>query len=162
MQRSGTAALYQSNCVGSFLRALIVCGACISLAEVQGAKPAAFPFVITALTWHVANRWEVMRVGVQLLSHVLSACGAALILSLQIGEAVLLEWVQIAVLPVGCLLLVLLQFTRFRHPPALASGGAVLYGIQPGAVVRCAVITVVVLLVDFVMWRAKRSLSMKP
>lgn len=157
MPRSGIAASHQPNRAGSFIRALVVCGACISLAEVPGAKPAAFPFMITALTWHVASRWEVMRVGMQLLSHVLSACGAALIISLQMGEAVLWEWAQVAVLPIGCVLLLLLQFTGFRHPPALASGGAVLYGIQPGAVARCAAITALVLLADFLLRRVRQS-----
>lgn len=61
----------------SFLRTLIVCGACIHVAGALSAEAAAFPLLITAMTSHVRGRAELARVATQLVSHVVSAVGAA-------------------------------------------------------------------------------------
>ncbi|MBP0623973.1 hypothetical protein [Cupriavidus consociatus] len=45
----------------------------------------------------------------------------------------------------GCIVLLGIQATALRHPPALASGGAVLLGLPLPAVVACTALTAVVL-----------------
>ena len=63
------------------------------------------------------------------------------------------------ILALGCVLLLGLQFTGFRHPPAMASGGAVLYGLDPFAVGGCVAITGVVLIAEsFVVACSRRSI----
>lgn len=64
----------------SFLRTLIVCGACIHVAGTLSAEVAAFPLLITAMTSHVRGRAELARVATQLVSHVVSAVGAATVI----------------------------------------------------------------------------------
>lgn len=125
----------------SFLRTLVVCGACIHVAGVLSAEAAVFPLLITAMTSHVRGRAELVRVATQLISHVVSAIGAAAV-ALWLGNWFALgQGGRQAVFLIGCLLLLSLQFTRLRHPPAMASGGAVLCGIDPAVVIACVGIT---------------------
>lgn len=100
-----------------------------------------------------------MRVATQLVSHVISAAGAAAISLMYTSGITFWEGGGHALLPVGCLLLLSLQFTRLRHPPAMASGGAVLYGVDPIAVIGCAAITGAVLFAEPLLlrfWRSRR------
>lgn len=140
----------------SFLRTLIVCGACVHLAGTLSAEAAAFPLLITAMTSHVRGRTELARVAAQLVSHVISAASATAVgLWFANGLALGHGGGRTAFL-VGCLFLLSLQFTRLRHPPAMASGGAVLCGIDPTAVIACVAITGAVLFAEPLLLRVWR------
>lgn len=143
----------------SFLRTLIVCGACIHVAGTLSAEAAAFPLLITAMTSHVRGRAELARVATQLVSHVVSAASAAVV-ALWLGNwSVPGQEGRHAVFLIGCLLLLSLQFTRLRHPPAMASGGAVLCGIDLAAVIACVAITGAALLSEPLLlrvWKPRR------
>lgn len=132
----------------SFLRTLVVCGVCAPVAGSLGAQAALFPLLITAMSSHVRGRTEAVRVAVQLASHMISAAGSAALGMVAAGG--LVSWLGAiqAAFPIGCLLLLSLQFTRLRHPPAMASGGAVLCGVDPIAVVGCAAVTGLVLFAE--------------
>nr|WP_315595854.1 hypothetical protein [uncultured Cupriavidus sp.] len=95
-----------------------------------------------------ARHWrDGERAAFHLVAHLLSAVGAALVpllaMTLLLGGAV-----GAYLLPIGCVLLLGLQFTRFRHPPAMASGGAVLCGLDPLAVAGCVAVTGIVLVTE--------------
>jgi hypothetical protein len=117
---------------------------------------ASFPLVITALIAHLHGRADLPRIGMQLFSHALSAVGAALVHFLSAAGAWSVDWMIPMRLPVGCLFLLLLQFSRLRHPPALASGGAVLCGLDPVAVIGCVLTTASVFALEFAALCRKR------
>lgn len=130
------------------LRTLAVCGACVVVASTFATEAAVFPLLITAMTSHVKGRAELARAATQLLSHLLSAAAAA-----SVGPVVaqlfgVWQGAPSAVFLAGCLLLLSIQFTRFRHPPAMASGGAVLCSVDPLAVVVCVTIAGAAMLVE--------------
>lgn len=144
----------QSGRALAFVRALLVCGGCLVVSRTWHAEAASFPLVITAMTAHARHWRDAERAGIHLAAHLLSAAGAALVPLLVIAM-----WVSGGagpyVLPMGCLLLLGLQFTRFRHPPAMASGGAVLCGLDPFAVAACVVVTGAVLIAELSVLRFK-------
>lgn len=117
---------------------------------------ASFPLVITALTLHVRSGSDAARIATQLVSHVISAIGAAMVSLLHACGSTCWAGLGHAVLPIGCVILVWLQFTRLRHPPAMASGGAVLCGIDPIAVIGCAAVTGALLLAELLVLRFRR------
>ena len=127
------------------------------MAGALGAEAASFPLMITAMTSHVRGRAEAARVATQLGSHVISAAGAATLIGL-LHASGLTFWQGTghAVFPIGCLLLLSLHFTRLRHPPAMASGGAVLCGVDPIAVLGCVTITGSVLFAEPILLRIWR------
>lgn len=131
----------------AFARALLVCGACLAVSRTWQAEAASFPLVITAMTANARHWRDGERAAYHLVAHLLSAVGAALVpflaMTLVLGGAV-----GPYLLPIGCVLLLGLQFTRFRHPPAMASGGAVLCGLDPFAVAGCVAVTGVVLVTE--------------
>lgn len=148
----------QSGRALAFVRALLVCGGCLVVARAWQAEAASFPLVITAMTAHVRHWRDAERAGIQLAAHLLSGAGAALVPFLAIAM-----WVSagasLYVLPMGCVLLLGLQFTRFRHPPAMASGGAVLCGLDPFAVAACVVVTGAVLIAELSVLRLRGTQS---
>ncbi|MFC4342978.1 hypothetical protein [Cupriavidus numazuensis] len=113
--------------------------------------------MITALTAHARHRDDAMRSASQLCSHLISAAGATFVTLLAVCGLACGESAAAAVLPVGCVLLLGLQFTRLRHPPAMASGGAVLCGLEPIAVVCCVAITGSILLAEVSVLRFRRG-----
>ncbi|MDR6412796.1 hypothetical protein J2797_005884 [Paraburkholderia terricola] len=139
-----------------FVRALLVCSACLAVAGLRRAEVASFPLIITALIAHLYGRADLPRIAMQLCSHALSAMGAALVHFLSARGTWSVDWMVPMRLPVGCLLLLLLQFSRLRHPPALASGGAVLCGLDPVAVIGCVVTTASVFALEFAALCRKR------
>lgn len=140
----------------SFMRALLVGVACLWVAGAWGAQAAAFPLVITALASGASCRTNAVRALTQLASHSISAGGAALLCLVHTNEAVSWPGAADPKLAAGCMLLLMIQFTRFRHPPALASGGGVLCGIDPVAVVSCIAVTGSILLLEPVFVRMRR------
>lgn len=141
------------------MRTFITCGVCIHVAGTLGAEAAAFPLLITAMTIHARGRASAKQVASQLSSHAISTAAATLVglMSLNLGEPE--EGDATATLLLGCLLLLSLQFTRVRHPPAMASGGAVLCGLDPVAVLSCVVITGAVLFSELLVLRVRGLLS---
>lgn len=115
-----------------------------------------FPLLITAMTSHVSGRAEAARVATRLAAHVISAGGAAALGLLYASEITRWEGVGQVVFPFGCVLLLGLQFTRLRHPPAMASGGAVLCGTDPVAVIGYVVVTAAVLFAEPLLRRVWR------
>lgn len=140
----------------SFLRALLVGAACFWVAGAWAAQAAAFPLMITALASGAQCRTNVVHAVKQLASHSISAGGAALLCLLQPGEAVSWPGTTDPKLVAGCILLLVIQFTRLRHPPALASGGGVLCGLDPVAVVSCVAVTGSILLFEPFLERIRR------
>jgi hypothetical protein len=143
----------------SFVRTLVVCGACVTVAAALEAQAAAFPLLITAMASHVRGRAELVRVATQLVSHVVSAAGSATVGLWLANRHALGQGGEHAAFLIGCLLLLSLQFTGLRHPPAMASGGAVLCGIDPLAVIACVAITGSLLFAEPLLlrvWRSKR------
>ncbi|WP_454743518.1 hypothetical protein [Cupriavidus necator] len=157
-QHSYKAGQPQSGRALVFVRALLVCGGCLAVSRTWQAEAASFPLVITAMTAHARHWRDAERAGIQLAAHLLSAAGAALVPFLAIAM-----WVSAGagpiVLPMGCVLLLGLQFTRFRHPPAMASGGAVLCGLDPFAVAACVVVTGAVLIAELSVLRLRSTQS---
>lgn len=143
--------------VSSFLRTLIVGGVCVHVAGAFGVEAASFPLLITAMTSHVRGKVEAARVATQLGSHVISVAAAAILIGLlQASGPTFWQDTGHSVFSVACLLLLSLQFTRLRHPPALASGGSVLCGVDPIAVLGCVTITGSVLLAEPLLLRIWR------
>lgn len=141
----------------SLLRTSTICGACVYAASMFATEAAIFPLLITAMTSHVRRRAELARVATQLISHIVNAAGAAA-LSLWLANGVTPgEGGRPTAFLIGCLLLLSLQFTRLRHPPAMASGGAVLCGVDPAAVTACAAITGSILLAEPLLLRVWRT-----
>lgn len=143
----------------SFWRAVIICGACIYAAHAAGADAAAFPFLITAFTSVEVEKRQAKHVVSQLCSHLISAAAAVMLGALQPHGAAIWSGVPNAAPLAGVATLIAVQFTRLRHPPAMASGGAVLYGVEPAAVVGCAAITGFILFFEpFILrfWRPQR------
>lgn len=126
------------------LRAGLVCLACIAAGSPWGAEAGAFPLAVTALLVGEGSRAQ-GRFAVA--SHLLAAALA--------GGAAGLAPAATAVLPkalgtglhwlMGCGLLLALQAGRLRHPPALASGGAVLAGLPATAVAAQAAVALFLL-----------------
>lgn len=129
----------------SFVRTLFVCVACAPLAGTLGAQAAIFPLLITAMNSQVRGMAEAACVAAQLVSHMISAASAAALVMLDAGGRSFAHGPSPVAFSIGCLLLLALQFTRLRHPPAMASGGAVLCGIDPVAVIGCSLATGLVL-----------------
>lgn len=123
------------------LRALLVCTLGMPLAAVWAAEAAVFPLAITALTAGMPSRAGARRIAGIAASHLLSAAAAsgvgALVTSLPTAA---ISHQSLLWLP-GCIVLLAIQATVLRHPPALASGGAVLLGLPLPAVVACTLLT---------------------
>lgn len=113
------------------LPAGLVCLACIAAGSPWGAQAGAFPLAITPLLTSAGPTAESRRA---LTSHL-----AASTVRLAPAFASSLAWLA------GCALLLAQQNGRLRHPPALASGGAVLAGLPAAAVAGQAAITFVLL-----------------
>ncbi|QID17360.1 hypothetical protein G3580_06685 [Nitrogeniibacter mangrovi] len=143
----------------SFLRTLLVCAACAPVAGTLGAQAAVFPLLITAMSADVRGRADATRVAAQLASHMISAASAAALGLLDTRTLAFGQGALSAAFPVGCVLLLSLQFTRLRHPPAMASGGAVLCGVNPLAVVGCAIVTGLVLVAETLLRGVRRGES---
>ena len=136
------------------VRTLGVCGACVVAASTVQMEVAVFPLLITAMTSHVRGRAELARAATQLLSQVLIAAAAASISPLAVQLFGVWQGVSSAVFLAGFLVLLSIQFTRLRHPPAMASGGAVLCGVDPVAVVVCVAIAGLAMLAEPIVLRA--------
>lgn len=126
------------------LRAGLVCLACIAAGSPWGAEAGAFPLAITAL---LVGDGSSAHGRLAVASHLLSAALA--------GGTVSVAPAATAALPpalgtglhwlAGCGLLLALQAGRLRHPPALASGGAVLAGLPVAAITAQAVVALLLL-----------------
>lgn len=129
------------------VRTLGVCGACVVAASALSVEAAVFPLLITTMTSHIRGRAELARVSTQLFSHVLSTVAAS---AGSLAVHVFSAWqgASSAVFMGGCVVLLLIQFTRLRHPPAMASGGVVLCGVDPVAVIACVAIAGSAMLVE--------------
>lgn len=125
------------------LPAGLVCLACIAAGSPWGAQAGAFPLAITALLTSAGPTAESRRALTSHLAAITTAAGVAAatatIARLAPALASALAWLA------GCALLLALQNGRLRHPPALASGGAVLAGLPASAVAGQAAITFVLL-----------------
>lgn len=136
------------------LRGLLVCTLGMPLAALWASEAAVFPLVITALTAGVPARVGTRRIAGFAASHLVSGAAAFIVGVLMtslaaagIGHQPLL-WLP------GCIVLLGIQATMLRHPPALASGGAVLLGLPLPAVVACTVLTAILLALECRLARA--------
>lgn len=126
------------------LRAGLVCLACIATGSPWGAEAGAFPLAITAL---LAGEGSAAHGRLAVASHLLSAALAGGTVSLAPAATAALPAALGASLQwlVGCGLLLALQGGRLRHPPALASGGAVLAGLPAAAIATQAAVALLLL-----------------
>lgn len=85
-----------------------------------------------------------------LLTHLICAAGGYMVRQMHHSAALVNGY---PALLLGATLMLALQATRLRHPPALASGGAVLCGVDPLAVAACAGVTAVVMTIEVLGWR---------
>lgn len=136
------------------LRALLVCSLGMPLAGVWASEAAVFPLVITALTAAVPARAGARRIAGIAASHVLSGAAAFAVGALMAAlPAAAISSQPLLWLP-GCIVLLAIQATVLRHPPALASGGAVLLGLPLPAVVACTALTALLLALESRLARA--------
>lgn len=133
------------------LRAGLVCLLGIPIALETNAAGAVFPLAITALLIQYPDSIFVAtkQISVRLLAHLLA-------ISVATSSLKLTQYFVTAELPlvsypwlIGCILLLSLQLTRFRHPPSLASGGGVLAGLSYADALKVIVVTAIAIYLEF-------------
>ena len=134
-----------------YVRALVVCAACLPLSAALGAQSTAFPLVTTALAMHTPNSVTRLRIVLALLTHLICAAIGFAIRQASHASSLVSGYVAIVL---GSALMLALQATRLRHPPSLSSGGAVLCGVDPIAVAACAAVTAIVMTIESLAWHA--------
>lgn len=134
------------------LRAGLVCLLGIPVAAQMNAAGAVFPLAITALLIPKSDSVlaSIKLISIRLLAHLLAISVAMISLKLTeytaVSEFPLIghQWL------IGCILLLLLQLTRLRHPPTLASGGGVLAGLPYEGALKIIILTAIAIYIEFV------------